>query len=364
MPGGRLPPGASARLLPEWAPQDAVLLAWPHAESDWRELMPGVEADFVHLAAAVLTYESLIVLVRDGAHRRHIQSLLAPGRPAHPARFVTIETDDTWCRDFGPLAVARDGGITILDFQFNAWGDRYPWRRDNDVTRRLSQAGLFRAPVERRDFVLEGGSIESDGRGSILTTESCLLQGARNPALADASRETIAAALGQHLPLRRVMWLRHGMLAGDDTDGHIDNLARFTDTHTIAYTTCDDQNDEHDAPLRAMYEELRRFRRADGEGYRLVALPLPPPLHSRLDGHRLPASYANFLIINGAVLVPQFGVETDALARARLQDCFPDRAIIGIESRRFVEQNGGIHCLTMHMPAGTVNFDQPEQTHD
>lgn len=349
-------------LLPEWAPQDAVLLAWPHADSDWHSLLPGIETDFRRLALAVAARQPLIVLVRDAEHRAHVRALFAGSENSRRIHCVAVATDDTWCRDFGPLTVLHEGEPVILDFQFNAWGGRHPWQRDNRVTARLADHGLFKVPVRRADFVLEGGSIESDGAGTLLTTESCLLKGDRNPALKDASRAAFAGALNRHLPHERLLWLHHGALAGDDTDGHVDNLARFTSPDTIAYTACRREDDPYRETLNAMRDELEALRRPDGSGYRLVPLPLPAPVHSRLDGRRLPASYANFLVINDAVLVPQFADAADAEARVQLQACFPGRTVVGIESRGFIEQNGGLHCLTMQLPAGTVNFERLDQT--
>ncbi|GIX21276.1 MAG: agmatine deiminase [Gammaproteobacteria bacterium] len=341
-------------VLPEWAPQDAVLLAWPHPDSDWGPLWPQIENDFLRLARLIAAHEPLLVLVRDAAHRRHLGRRLW-----HDRVFVCeVPTDDTWCRDFGPLAVAGDGGPTLVDFRFNAWGGRYPWAQDDAATARLAALGAFAAPLRRADMVLEGGSLDSDGAGTLLTTRRCQLDGRRNPALA-GDPAAFAEALGRHLPFERLIWLESGLLEGDDTDAHVDNLARFTDPRTLVYAASLDPDDPHHEPLTKLAEELAALRTADGRPYRLVPLPLPAARHSRVDGRRLPASYVNFLVINGAVLVPQFGDRlTDHLALSRLAGCFPGRRVIGVDSRGFIEQNGGIHCLTMQLPAGSVAWER------
>lgn len=330
------------------------MLAWPHRDSDWHTLLPEIEQDFLALTRAVTACEYLILIVRDADHRRHVQELCR-NHCLPLARICMIEaaTDDTWCRDFGPVAVREDGRLRLIDFRFNAWGGRYPCASDDRLNGCLDGVGVFRAPLHRSEFILEGGSIDTDGAGTLLTTESCLLESRRNR----GDRDRLEAELRRQLPVERVIWLKNAWLAGDDTDGHIDNLARFTAPGRIAHLACPDPDDEHYDPLQALRAELQALRREDGRPYELVELPLPAPCYSRFDGRRLPASYANFLVINGAVLLPQFSDPADAVARERLQGCFPGRRIVGIDSRLFIEQNGGIHCLTMQLPEGAVNLE-------
>lgn len=337
----------------EWHPQDGVIVTWPHPDSDWAEVLEWVEPGFVSMAAAISGFEHLLVICRDPAHEQHVRGLLAPAK-AKPGniRYAHIKTNDTWSRDFGPISIVRDGKPQLLNFRFNGWGGRYPAELDNAVNERLREQDFFAADLHTLDFILEGGSVESDGAGTLLTTERCLLSNNRNPGDVD----TIAEALLEHLPVQRILWLQHGILLGDDTDSHIDNLARFVAEDTLVYLQCENPADEHHQELHAMAAELTRFRTPGGAPYKLIPLPMPQAMYSRVDGRRLPASYVNFLIINGAVLVPQFNDPADEIAMHRLEECFPDRRVIGIDSRGFVEQNGGIHCLTMQVAAGGLNI--------
>ena len=342
----------------EWSPQDAILLTWPHPNSDWSELFPAIEIDYLALVEAISRYQALIITCQDQNHRQHIQNYLASLRIEQRKRIAIViaASDDSWCRDFGPITVIDAGASKLLDFQFNAWGERFPWQRDNQVNQQLDRANLFQVPLLHRALILEGGSIESDGAGTLLSHSASLIDSRRNP----GSREEIEALLHEALPLQRILWLENGCLVGDDTDSHIDNLVRFVAPGTLAYSECRDPADEQYALLQAMYEELTRLKQLDGSPYQLIALPLPKPCYSRFDNRRLPASYANFLITNNAVLVPQFDDPNDAIAVTRMQQCFGQREVIGIASRCFIEQNGGIHCLSMQLPAGTVNVNYNE----
>jgi agmatine/peptidylarginine deiminase len=262
-------------------------------------------------------------------------------------RVLSVPADDVWARDHGPITVFRDRRPVHLDFAFNGWGGKFDAARDNAITHRLAALQAWNAPVETLDFVLEGGGIESDGAGTLLTTERCLLAPTRNPGLAKAQ---IEEKLKGWFGLTRVLWLSRGDLVGDDTDGHIDTLARFCDPGTIAYQACDDRQDAHYEELAAMAVELAALRDAYGKPYKLVPLPLPDPIHDTEDGRRLPAGYANFLIVNGAVLVPVYGDRHDAEALARLRPCFPGRELIGIDCRALIHQYGSLHCVTMQIP--------------
>jgi agmatine/peptidylarginine deiminase len=339
-------------LIPEFAPQSGVMLTWPHRHSDWQHLLAGVEPVYVEIARAVTGREHLLVICYDADHRQHIQSLLTVAGVA-PERivFACVRTNDTWVRDYGPLTVSRDGRPALLDFVFNAWGDKYSASLDDAVAGSLYAAGLFgRLDYRRVPLVLEGGSIDVDGAGSLLTTSHCLLAPTRNPGL---DRPALEAALSEQLGIERVLWLDHGELAGDDTDAHVDMLARFCDAETIAYTQCTDRDDPHYAPLAAMERELQAFHTPAGGSYRLVPLPLPRAVHDT-DGRRLPASYANFLVINGAVLLPVYDDPADAVVRERLQTCFPDRDIVTINCLPLIQQYGSLHCATMQLPAGVL----------
>ncbi|MGM0783141.1 MAG: agmatine deiminase family protein [Pseudomonadota bacterium] len=340
------------RLLPEWHPQDAVQLTWPSPHGDWAPLLERIEGTLEALVVATARYQHVLISVPDAATRTHLARRFANlGVDATRLHLVVLEADDTWARDHGPLGVESDGALTLLDYVFTGWGGKYPAHRDDTLTRRLVEAGAFACPVISHDLVLEGGAIDTDGEGTLLTTESCLLNNNRNPGL---EREALETRLREELGIERVLWLSRGHLEGDDTDGHIDTLARFVDPETIAYVRCDDESDPHYPALAAMEVELKALRRRVGEPYRLIPLPWPRPVYDPVDGHRLPATYANFLIINGAVLVPTYGDAADGRALAALGEAFPDRDIVPIECTSVLRQHGSLHCLTMQLPAGSL----------
>jgi agmatine/peptidylarginine deiminase len=344
---------ATARRLPaEWEPQDGVMLTWPHEQGDWRPFLPEVEPVYVALASAISERERLVVCVLDEQHRRRVRSRLdAAGVATGRAQLCIAPSDDSWTRDHGPLTVCDGGAPRLLDFRFNGWGGKYPAERDDRISATLAAAGVFGAtPFEAVDFVLEGGAIESDGNGVLLTTSSCLLAPGRNPRF---TRAQIEQRLAELFGLRRVLWLEHGHLEGDDTDGHIDTLARFCDAGTIAYVRCEDPRDAHYPALAAMEQELMALRDMQGEPYRLVALPWPAAKRNAA-GKRLPATYANFLVINGAVLVPVYRDPADRAALERIAQCFPGREAVAIDCLPLIQQYGSLHCITMQLPAGVL----------
>jgi len=339
-------------LPPEWAPQSGVQLTWPHANSDWAPILDEVEPVFTAIATAIARFEPVVIACHDETvQTRVVTRLREAGIPKNRARTIVAAANDTWARDHGPISVLCQGEATLLDFDFNGWGGKYPADLDNQITRRLHAAGAFGdTPIEHVGLILEGGSIEVDGQGTLLTTERCLLSDTRNPGLSKAQIEQQLAGL---LGLTRFLWLKHGYLAGDDTDSHIDTLARLCGPDTIAYVTCDDPADEHFTELKAMEEELKAFRTPTGAPYRLVRLPWPEPKLDP-DGARMPATYANFLIIDGAVLVPTYRDRADAQALEQLRGCFPGRQIIGIDCQPLIWQHGSLHCVTMQLPAGII----------
>ncbi len=341
------------RSLPaEWAPQSGVMLSWPDPDSDWGPILEPVETVFTAIVRAITRFQTVLLCVAPARLERLRRRLLEAGIAASRLRLFGVDYDDTWVRDYGPITVLENGRPLLLDFSFDGWGGKYPAGRDNRVSRALHGAGAFGdTPMQTLELVLEGGSIDSDGQGTLLTTRSCLLAGGRNPGLSPAGLEN---QLRRQLGVQRIIWLEHGHLEGDDTDGHVDTLARFCDAETIAYMRCDDPNDAHYDGLQAMEAELRALRQANGQPYRLRPLPWPEPRHDA-QGRRLPASYANFLIINGAVLLPTYrSPASDQAAVATLARCFPGREIIAIDCLPLIEQNGSLHCLSMHLPAGVL----------
>jgi agmatine/peptidylarginine deiminase len=261
--------------------------------------------------------------------------------------FDQIESNDTWARDHGGITVIENGNAVIHDYIFNGWGNKFEAALDNQITKKLYDKGIFEnSSIKTFGLVLEGGSLESDGKGSILTTSECLLSKNRNEHL---SKIQIEQHLKENFCAERILWLNHGYLAGDDTDSHIDTLARFCDEKTIAYVGCDNSEDEHFYALQQMKKELQQFTDIEGDPYKLVELPLPDACFDS-DGNRLPATYANFTIINRAVLVPVYGVSQDKKALEILHACFPDRNVIGVNCRVLIEQHGSLHCVTMQYP--------------
>ena len=337
------------RLPAEWEPQDAVILAWPHAATDWKPYLAESQAICAQLAAAITRHERVLLLTE--APEESKAALRKAGAILDRVTPLSIPTNDTWTRDFGPIALYENNQPVLMDFQFTGWGGKFPADLDNQVTARLKQHGVFGShPVRSIHFVLEGGAIDSDGQGTLLTTASCLANPNR---LGRGSRTDVEAALTRFLGARRVCWLEHGALAGDDTDGHVDMLARFAPHDTIIYTACDDPTDALYEGLAAMAEELAALRTPQGHPYRLIPLPWPAPVLDER-GQRLPASYANFLVINGAVLVPTYNDPVDALALAAVAQAFPGRRIVGLDCSLLIRQRGALHCATMQLPKGTV----------
>ncbi|MCP1314258.1 MULTISPECIES: agmatine/peptidylarginine deiminase [unclassified Halomonas] len=344
----------SYRLLPEWHPQDGLQLTWPRPDGDWQPILEQIEATLERIVLATADTQRVLISVPDAATRERLATRFATFGVA-PARLRLIEadTDDTWARDHGPLGVMGENGeMALLDYTFTGWGGKFPALRDDALTRALDRQGVWACPVVTKSLVLEGGGIETDGEGTLLATKECLLNPNRNP---DHSQEEIEALLKAELGVSRILWLENGYLEGDDTDSHIDTLARFCSPDTIAYVRCDDETDPHYAALKAMEAELMAFRRLDGSPYRLVALPWPKAALDPDDGHRLPATYANFLIINEAVLVPTYADPADLAALNALAGAFPGRRVIPVECHSVIRQHGSLHCLTMQLPRGTLD---------
>ncbi len=340
----------TSTLVPEWAPQSALMITWPHDRTDWADSLPSIERLFLTLATEVAKREALLIVCRDTEHREYVRRrLTTQGIDAQRLLFALADSNDIWIRDYGPQTICGNAKPSLLDFRFNGWGGRYPFDLDDALTRQLYAQGRFgTVPMHSLGMVLEGGSIDSNGYGQCLTTSRCLLSQNRNPGY---DRGTVECKLGEFLGIRKVLWLEHGTVLGDDTDGHIDNLARFCDDRTIAYAICQNSADAHYRSLKRMEEEIIRFRDPMGRPFRLVPLPLPTPIKDHRN-QRLPASYLNFTIINGAVLVPVYHDPVDTLVLERLRPIFAPREIVGIDCLPAVQQCGGIHCLTMQLPQG------------
>lgn len=337
---------------PEWIEQQSVQLTWPHKDTDWSPWLDAIVATYLDMADAITRYEQLIVVTPEPDNVRcHLENKLSKVQMER-VRIVDCPTNDTWARDHSFITLideAKDKGHShcLLDFRFNGWGDKFEATKDNAINRNLFDKGVLKGEYENHlDFVLEGGAIESDGKGTVFTTSCCLLADHRNQPL---SREEIENELMKRLRCERVVWIDYGHLEGDDTDGHIDTLVRTAPDDTLLYVQCTDTSDSHYEDLHNMEQQLQELRTADGKPYRLLPLPMAPAQYD--DGERLPTTYANFLVINGAVLVPVYGNEAlDKEAMDVVQKAFPDRKMIAIDSRTIVLQHGSVHCCTMQMP--------------
>lgn len=359
------------RLPAEWEAQSAVLLTWPHAGTDWKDCLEDITRTYVEMAAAITRFERLIVVAPDvAAVERLLRQALSQEQMARVI-FHECPTNDTWARDHGFISLIgnHDFGrseVRLLDFRFNGWGEKFLAELDNAINRSLFRAGIVSGAYENHDdFVLEGGSIESDGCGTILTTTGCLLAPHRNQPL---TKDEIEEQLKRRLHADHVLWLDHGHLEGDDTDGHVDTLARLAPHDTILYIRCTDVEDAHYADLKAMEDDLKALRTKEGKPYRLLPLPMTRPITedslystcipdsscpaSCQNEERLPATYANFLVINDALLFPTYGQpDLDAEAERVLAEAFPGLEMIGIDCRTVIRQHGSLHCCTMQFPA-------------
>lgn len=326
----------------EWYPQGAIQLTWPHNNSDWGYMIEEVSEYYIHLAKEILKRQQLIVVCRN-------ESLIKYLLGDHPNLVCSeISTNDTWARDHAAISVFVDNKPVLYDFCFNGWGLKFAASEDNQISKQLFSNAVFATDVQlenNNDFVLEGGAIESDGKGTILTTSHCLTAKNRNDKL---SQEEIENYLKEKFGATRVLWLDHGYLRGDDTDSHVDTLARFCDESTIAYVKCEDESDEHYDELQKMEDQLKTFVNYEGKPYTLIPLPMADAILE--DGERLPATYANFLIMNEAVLVPIYGSSKDEIALEQLRKAFPSREIVGIKSVTLIKQHGSLHCVTMQYP--------------
>ena len=345
------PMNAKKRRMPaEWEPQSAVQLTWPHADTDWGSMLPEITAVYKEIALEISKREQLVVVAPAGTVQLTVNG-----------RIVNCQTNDTWTRDHGFITVEELSSVNheplhiLLDFCFNGWGEKFPAELDNQINRHLYEQGIVKGIYEPHlDFVLEGGSIESDGKGTIFTTTCCLMAPHRNQPL---SQSDIEERLKMFLGAERVVWLNHGSLIGDDTDGHIDTLVRICPDDTLLYTGGDSDHPD----LYEMEKELQDLRTLDGKPYRLLRLPLPRPIYDEStpegrtigggtaeNNSRLPATYANYLVINGAVLVPTYNQpDLDQQAMSIIGEAFPDREIVGIDCRAVIQQHGSLHCCTM-----------------
>lgn len=337
---------------PEWYPQSAIQLTWPHPDTDWDYMLEEVTACYVNIAVEILKRQKLIVVCHNA---ETVQYELKEYKDLfRNLTLVELPTNDTWARDHSGISVINNGKKQVYDFTFNGWGLKFASNYDNQISRGLFKNGIFKSDVElinKKDFALEGGALESDGKGTLLTTSECLLSANRNSFM---SKDEIEKYLKEAFGLNKILWLDHGYLSGDDTDSHIDTLARYCDEHTIVYVKCEDKNDEHYEALTKMEEQLKTFTDYQGNPYKLISLPMAKAVYDE-DNERLPATYANFLIMNDVVLLPFYNdQERDTEAKEKLEIAFPTREIIGIDCSSLIRQHGSLHCITMQYPDNFV----------
>ncbi|MFK5937335.1 MAG: agmatine deiminase family protein [Sulfurimonas sp.] len=317
------------RLIAEFEEQSYTQIIFPHTKTDWAEYLNEAEETFVNIINAIRKYqECKIICFNIGEVKKHFTD-------THNLIFIEYKTDDTWARDCSALSIEENGNKKLLDFTFNAWGNKFDAKKDNAMTKAITPNALL------CDFVLEGGAVESNGLDMILTTSACMLNKNRNPSL---NAGQITNRLQKYFGVSKILYLKHGYLAGDDTDSHIDTLARFIDTKTIVYVQCLDKKDEHFKELSLMEKELELF--AKQYDLRLFALPMCEKIYFKKQ--RLPATYANFLFVNNAILLPTYSVKTDILAIQLFQDIFPTKKIVPIDCSILIRQHGSLHCLTMN----------------
>lgn len=337
-------------------PLDAVMLVMPHANSDWKPYLKEAQKSVCDFAKEIIKDTCCILILPPPPPSQtpsQLKTELLADLANHPRMYtIFAPTNDTWARDFAPLSIQTSTETALLKFQFNAWGNKFQYDLDNNLAANLANLKLWKAPLLYSNLVLEGGSIESNGQGCLLTTSACLLHNGRNPTL---DKKAMQSRLCQELGVQKVLWLEHGYLNGDDTDCHVDNLARFLDATTIAYVTCHDPRDEHYHELREMEKEIQSFTDCNNKPFNLVPLPMCTPIF--YENKRLPASYANFLILQNRILMPFYsgGLARDKQAQEALQAA-THKDIIGVDCSVLIRQNGGLHCMSMQFAHNTLNL--------
>lgn len=311
--------------IPEWSEQEYLMLSLPHEKSDWKPYLGEIIQAYKEFVKATSEFQKVLLIAPN-------KSDFAPFENMTNVEFFICDTNDTWIRDFGAIDILEDNHLKALDFTFNAWGNKFQSELDNEVNSKLFKE-KFNEKLTKIDFILEGGSIDFNGEGVMLTSSNCLLNENRNSHL---DKSQIEARLKEIFGLKQIIWLENGFIKGDDTDHHIDTLARFIDKNTIAYSICEDEEDEHYIPLQKMKKEL------EATGFDLVELPLPKPLY--YEGRRLGATYANFVFVNDALIMPFYKDENDEIIKQRLAKALPKHKIIGVDARVFLRQNGSLHC--------------------
>lgn len=337
--------------LPEWTECDGILMALPHEDTDWNYILPEAIHQYKILVESFTKERCKVVLLCKNVEEA--EKIFDKDALAH-ITFVEIEFNDTWTRDYGPLAIRKHGDLRALHFGFNGWGLKFASDKDNLVNRRLHEKSIFFKGIYRNEsaFILEGGSVETDGEGTILTTTRCLCSPNRNGGLTKLEADL---QLRQRLGAQHVLFLDYGALIGDDTDSHIDTLARLAPDNIILFTGCRDVDDPQFEELLKMRAQLSLFRNSEGLPYNLVELPLPDAIYDE-EGNRLPATYANYLVTEDVIFMPTYGQpQKDELAMQTIRIAFPLHKIVGVDCNTLIKQHGSLHCATMQLPKGLFN---------
>ncbi|HEB9319300.1 TPA: agmatine deiminase family protein [Campylobacter coli] len=311
--------------IPEWNEQEYLMLSLPHEKSDWKPYLGEIVQAYKEFVRVASEFQKVLLIAPSKSDFVSFENMAN-------VEFFICDTNDTWIRDFGAIDILEDNHLKALDFTFNAWGNKFQSDLDNEVNSKLFKE-KFKEKLTKIDFILEGGSIDFNGEGVMLTSSNCLLNENRNSHL---DKNQIESKLKEIFGLKQIIWLENGFIKGDDTDHHIDTLARFIDKNTIAYSVCEDEEDEHYIPLQKMKKEL------EATGFNLIELPLPKPLY--YEGRRLGATYANFVFVNNALIMPFYKDKNDEIIRQRLAKALPERKIVGVDARVFLRQNGSLHC--------------------
>lgn len=343
------------KIFAEWEKQEGILLAFPHQDSDWNPYLKEVRATYCEIIYHILQVECCLLVCKDKNSTQEYIKNYFDTKNWNPQLlknlyWIEIPSNDTWTRDFGGITISHNNKNIVLDFGFNGWGLKFTSNLDNQITRKLAKLGIFKA-CKTKNLILEGGSIESNGAGILLTNTQCLLENNRNPSY---TKRQLNKKLKKYLGVQEILWLNSGYLSGDDTDSHIDTLARFVDKKTIVYVGCLDKTDEHYFSLLAMKKELQNLRTLENKPFKLIELPFVNAKY--YEGERLPATYANFLFLNKTLLLPIYQDSNDALAIEVLQSACPNHKVIPIDCSVLIRQHGSLHCISMQFPKGTLNF--------
>lgn len=335
----------SSRLVPEWQRQDAIIIVWPHPYSDWIDNLVAIEKTYLELTYCISRHQRLILVAHDAVHELHIRHRLE-GQSINSGNitFTTIPTDDVWIRDYGPICTVSDNGLNVLDFVFDGWGQKYRHEQDNAFNARLIKRSGLKGLHSHVDQVLEAGNIEINGRGELLCSSLCFR---RNGDIPDFDTGQLEKKFAAWFGSVETYWIDDVRLQGDDTDGHIDTLARFCTDDVMVYSAPGHKNDANNEALKQLAMQLHSIKKRNNK-IELVPLPLPDPIF--LSGKQLPASYTNFLITNKSVLVPTFNDKRDGHALKVLEELLPTREIVEIDSTVLIQQRGGLHCATMQLP--------------